>query len=78
MGHLVDQHDPRTPGNDGIDVDFFGRPDELWRDNLEVLDMGKRSWSAARNDQTDNHVSAPLMSPPALVQHGDGLTDAGC
>ena len=35
------------------------------------------SGAAVRLDEADDHVGAALVAPAALVEHGEGLADAG-
>ena len=47
-------------------------------DDLEVADLARSVLGPAVGlDEADDHVGAPAVAPPALVQHGEGLADAG-
>ena len=45
--------------------------------DFEVADLLRVVRPPVRLDEADDDVGAPLRPPPALVEHGEGLADAG-
>ena len=78
---LVDEHDLGPPGEDRVDVHLLERPVTVFElpagNGLQVADLFGRVDAAVRLDVADHDVGAAIVTPPALVEHGEGLADAG-
>ena len=69
------------PREDGVDVHLLERAAAVLelppRHDLEVADLRRRLLPAVRLDEADDDVLAVVAPAPALVQHREGLADAG-
>ena len=79
---LVDERDLGPPGEDGVDVHLLERRCRGTRslpagNDLEVADLLRGVRPAVGLDEADDDVGAAIVAPPALVEHGEGLADAG-
>ena len=80
VGELVDQHDLRPAGDDGVEVHLL-EPlalvfDAPARDDLEAFQQRLRLLAAVGLDDADDDVVAVLLSGAGLLQHLVGLADA--
>src|SRR5580698_9090841 len=80
MGQLVDQHDLRVAGEDGIDVHLLpvrvAVAHLLARQHGEVADLLDGVGTLVCLDEPHHHVGSALETPPSLVEHGAGLPHA--
>ena len=81
MGKLVDQHDLRVAGDNGVEIHllqplpFVFQP--LAGNDLEPLEQSLRLLSPMRFDDADHDIVAILLPGAGLLQHLVGLADAG-
>ena len=81
MGELVDQHDLRAAGDDGVEVHLL-EPlapvfDAPARNDLEPVEQRLGLLAAVRLDDADDDIVAVLLAGARLLQHLVGLADAG-
>src|SRR5206468_1672373 len=78
---LVDQRDLRRPVENGVDVHLLevgaAVADPTARNDFEVTDLRRRVGPTVRLHQSDDDVRAARPAALALVEHGEGLADAG-
>ena len=81
VGELVDQHDLRAPGDDGIEVHFLERLaavfDAAPGNDFEAFQQRFGFLAAVGLDHADDDVVAVLQAGVGLLQHFVGLADAG-
>ena len=81
VGELVDEDDFGPARQDRVDVHLLESAaavlDRLARDHLEIADLCLGARPAVRLVEADHDVGPALVPPPALVEHGVGLPDAG-
>ena len=81
VGDLVDEHELRLPGEDGIDVHLLELRaavlDLLPGHDLEVPDLGLGIGATVGLDIARDDVLPAVLAAPALVEHGEGLADTG-
>ena len=79
---LVDERDLRLARQQRVDVQLLelraAVVDALPRDDLEVADLVGRLRASVGLDEADDDVLAVVAAAAALVEHGEGLPDAGC
>ena len=80
VGELVDQHDLRPAGEDGVDVHLL-QPSALVlhaaaRDDLEALEQRLRLLPAMGLDDPYDDIVAVLLAGARVLQHFVGLADA--
>ncbi len=82
VGQLVDQDDVGLPGEDGIDVHLVELGPAVLehhgRHDLQVADLGLGLGAVVGHHHADHDVRAARVAPEPLVEHGEGLADAGC
>ena len=80
MSQLVDKGELGLARQDRVDVHLLeGRPavlDLLAGDHLEIAHLGGGARAPVGLTEPDDDVLAPLVTAPALVEHGKGLPDA--
>ena len=81
MGKLVDQHDLRMAGDDGVEVHLL-EPlapvfEPLAGNDLEPFEQSLRLLAPVGFDDADDDIVAVLLSGAGLLQHLVGLADAG-
>ena len=78
---LVDQHDLRPAGEDGVEVHLLERLalvlDAPARNDLEAFEQRLGLLAAVGLDDADDDVVAVLLARAGLLQHLVGLADAG-
>ena len=81
MGELVDEGQLRLPGQDGVDVQLLelrsAVGDDLAGDHFEVSDQFSGPRASVGLDEPDDDVRPSAVTAPTLVEHGEGLPDAG-
>ena len=81
VGELVDQHDLRAAGHDGVEVHLLEPLALVFeppaRNDLEALQQRFRLLAAVGLDDADDDVVAVLLAGAGLLQHLVGLADAG-
>ena len=79
---LVDEHDLGCPSEDRIDIHLLERLVPVLqaspRNDLQVGDLFRGAFATVGLDETDDEVGAAVLAATALVQHREGLADAGC
>ena len=78
---LVDKHDLRPTGDDGVEVHLLQPPalvfDALARNDFEPLQQRLRLLAAMRLDDADDDIVAVALARARRLQHRIGLADAG-
>ena len=78
---LVDQQQPRTPGDSRLDIEFHQRSmtvaHRAARQHLEPVEQGRRLRTSVRFDDTDDDIDAFRLLRPGGGEHGVRFTDAG-
>ena len=81
MRELVDQHDLRPAGDDGVEIHLL-EPlsfvlDAPARNDLQAFEQRFGLLAAVRLDDADDDIVAVLLAGARLLQHLVGLADAG-
>src|SRR5262249_3664140 len=78
---LIDQGDGRAARQQGVEIHLLKNHaavlDAPPRQLLQVADQGGGVGPAVRLDDADNDVNPLLLEPLALLEHLEGLADAG-
>jgi hypothetical protein len=81
MGELVDEHDLRMPTEHGVEVHLLEHRatmlDHPTRDDLEICQARLSHRSTVAFHDADHDVRAAVAASMTLVEHRDGLPDAG-
>src|SRR5437763_44336 len=82
VGQLVDQRDLGGAGQHGVDVHLlevaFAVGEAAAGHDLEVANLLRRPGPVVGFQVADHDIGAPLVAPPALVEHGERLADPRC
>jgi hypothetical protein len=81
MGQLIDERHVGVTSEHRVEVHFLeDRPSIFGGTSEHHLEVGDQLFGegpAVTLHESDDHISAPLLSPVALVEHGVGLPDSG-